>query len=39
METTNNLYRFTDYETKFITDIHKWGRVSMLIALILSFLP
>ena len=38
METTNNLMT-TDYETKFITDIHKWGRVSMLIALILSFLP
>ena len=38
METTNNSMT-TDYETKFITDIHKWGRVSMLIALILSFLP
>ncbi|AIN94215.1 hypothetical protein [Treponema putidum] len=37
METTNNLV--TDYENKFIPGIHKWGRLSMLIALILSFLP
>lgn len=38
MENTNDLM-VTEYENKFITDIHRWGRISMLIALILSFLP
>ncbi len=38
METTNNSMT-NDYETRFLSDVHRWGRLSMAMALILSFMP